>query len=157
LYERTLQVTLRYRLAVLMLSFVILGATMWLFLRIPKGFLPSEDTSQIFAITEATQGASHLDMARDHQILADKLRQDPAIRSFFVGIGGTSGSVSAGGPNFGRMFFHLKPRSERKEHVDEVIARFRPVMNSLIGLRAFPQNPPVIRIGGSLTKGLYQY
>src|SRR5690606_28018096 len=124
LYERTLQVTLRYRLAVLMLSFVILGATMSLFLRIPKGFLPGEDTSQIFAITEATQGASHLDMARDHQILADKLRQDPAIRSFFVGIGGTSGSVSAGGPNFGRMFFHLKPRSERKEHVDEVIARF---------------------------------
>jgi HAE1 family hydrophobic/amphiphilic exporter-1 len=156
-YERTLQSALRHRLAVVIVSFVILGATVWLFVRIPKGFLPSEDTNQIFAITEAPQGASHVDMSRDLQTMADILRKDSAIESFFVGMGGTSGSVSAGGPNFGRMFFHLKPRSEREEHVDQVIARFRPVMNSLTGMRAFPQNPPVIRIGGSLTKGLYQY
>jgi hydrophobic/amphiphilic exporter-1 (mainly G- bacteria), HAE1 family len=157
LYERTLQTTLRHGFAVVVLSFVILGATAWLFLHIPKGFLPSEDINQIFAITEAPQGASHTDMARDLQTMADLLRKDPAVGGFFVGMGGTSGSIASGGPNFGRMFFHLKPRSEREEHVDQVIARFRPVMNSLTGMRAFPQNPPVIRIGGSLTKGLYQY
>ena len=57
------------------------------------------------------------------------------------------------------MFFHLKPRDERRdrEHVDQVIARFRPLMNSLPGMRAFPQNPPAIRIGGTYGKGLYQY
>jgi HAE1 family hydrophobic/amphiphilic exporter-1 len=126
-------------------------------MRVPKGFLPSEDTGQVFAITEAPQGASHLDMARDLATMADLLRTDPAVNAFFTGMGGTSGSIANPGPNFGRMFFHLKPRSERTEHVDQVIARFRPIMNSLTGMRAFPQNPPVIRIGGSLTKGLYQY
>jgi HAE1 family hydrophobic/amphiphilic exporter-1 len=156
-YDRTLVWTLRHRLAVLLLSFAILGATVWLFMRIPKGFLPSEDIGQIFAITEAPQGASHVDMARDLQVMADIIRQDPAIESFFLGIGGTSGSYASGGPNFGRMFFNLKPRAVRKEHVDQVIARLRPQMNSLTGLRAFPQNPPAIRLGGSFTKGLYLF
>ena len=159
IYERTLSVSLRHRFAVAMVSFVILGATVWLFSRIPKGFLPSEDTGQIFAMTESPQGAAHLEMAKDLQALADRMRQDPAVGSFFAGMGGSSGSSAGAGPNIGRMFFHLKPREERphREHADSVIARFRPMMNSLPGLRAFPQNPPAIRIGGTLSKGLYQY
>ena len=86
LYERTLQATLRHGLAVVVFSFLIIGATVWLFLRIPKGFLPSEDTNQVFAITEAPQGASHTDMARDLETMADLLRKDSAIHAFFVGM-----------------------------------------------------------------------
>jgi HAE1 family hydrophobic/amphiphilic exporter-1 len=94
-YERTLRVSLRYRLAVALVSFLILGATVWLFVRIPKGFLPSEDTGQIFAMTESPQGAAHTEMARDLQTLADRMRQDPSIKAFFAGMGGSSGQGPA--------------------------------------------------------------
>src|SRR5262249_7787294 len=66
-YERTLTVTLRWRFAVLVVSFAVLGGTIWLFQKVPKGFLPSEDTSQIFTTLEANQGISHLEMYENIQ------------------------------------------------------------------------------------------
>ncbi len=156
-YDRTLKITLRHRPAFVLLSVLILGATVWLYQRIPKGFLPLEDNNQIFAITEAAQGASHVDMFRDTQRLAEIARKSPHIKSFFSGVGGGSSAVANTGPNFGRMFFHLKPRHERDLSVEEVIAELRPQLNQLTTIRAFPQNPPSIRIGGSFTKSLYQY
>ncbi|MBL8237895.1 MAG: efflux RND transporter permease subunit [Bryobacterales bacterium] len=157
LYDRSLVFTLRHRFAVLVLSFAILGGTVYLFQLVPKGFIPNEDMGQIFTIVEAPQGTSHITMMENVQKLSDIARKDPAVRAFFSGVGGTSGSVSTGGPNFGRMFFHLKPLHERKEGVDAVMARLRRPLNSLPDMRAFLQNPPTIRIGGSLTKSLYQY
>jgi len=156
-YDRSLLWTLRHRFVVLMSSFLILAGTVWLFQLVPKGFIPSEDNGQIFTMIEAPQGTSHLTMMENIQKLSEIARTDPAVEAFFSGMGGTSGSVSSGGPNFGRMFFHLKPRHERTETVDEVMARLRPKLNSLPDMRAFLQNPPTIRIGGSLAKSLYQY
>ena len=156
-YDLTLLWTLRHRAAVLLASFAILGGTVYLFQLVPKGFIPNEDQGSILAIIEAPQGTSHYDMMANVQKLANIARQDPSVEAFFSGTGGTSGAVATGGPNFGRMFFHLIPRHERKESVDDVINRLRPQLNALPNMRVFLQNPPTIRIGGSLTKSLYQY
>jgi HAE1 family hydrophobic/amphiphilic exporter-1 len=156
-YDVTLLWTLRHRAAVLLASFAILGGTVYLFQLVPKGFIPNEDQGNILAIVEAPQGTSHYDMMANVQKLAEIARQDPAVEAFFSGTGGTSGAVATGGPNFGRMFFHLIPRHERHESVDDVINRLRPQLNALPNMRVFLQNPPTIRIGGSLTKSLYQY
>ena len=157
LYERSLQFTLRHRAATLALSFVILIATGWLFVKIPKGFLPSEDTNQIMVITEATQGASHLDVRKDMRTIAEVARQDKNVEEFMASVSGTGGAVALGGPNFGRMFLHLVPRKERKLSADELINDLRPKLNRFPGMRVFLQNPPSIRIGGQITKSLYQY
>ncbi|MEZ5354243.1 MAG: efflux RND transporter permease subunit [Bryobacteraceae bacterium] len=157
LYDGTLQFTLRHRPAFLIFSVAILGATIWLFGQIPKGFLPSEDNGQIFTTTEAAQGTSHTDLLREQEKLIHIAQKNPNIESFFAGVGGGSSAVANAGPNYGRMFFHLKHRSERDANVDEVIAQLRPELNSLPSMRAFLQNPPAVRIGGSLTKSLYQY
>ena len=157
LYDRSLTYTLRHRFSMLMVSFLILGGTVWLFQLVPKGFLPNEDMGSIFTIVEAPQGTSHTAMMENVQKLADIARNDPAVAGFFSGIGSTSGGSTSNGANFGRLFFHLKPLKERKESVEKVIERLRPQLNSLPDMRAFLQIPPSIRIGGSLTKSLYQY
>ena len=157
IYERTLRFTLRHRPSFLAFSFLIAGATVWLYTQVPRGFLPAEDNNQIFAITEAAQGASQADLMRDQQKLIAIAQKSPHVEAFFAGVGGGSSAVANNGPNFGRMFFHLKPRSERKISVDQVMAELRPQLNSLPTMRAFLQNPPSIRIGGSFTKSLYQY
>ncbi|WP_321478195.1 efflux RND transporter permease subunit [uncultured Paludibaculum sp.] len=157
LYDVTLQWTLRRRAITLAFSFVILIATGWLFVQVPKGFIPSEDTSQILAITEAVQGASHLDMMETQKKLAEIVRNDPNVDSFMSSVGGGSAGVSLGGPNFGRMFMHLKPRHERAMGVDELMGSFRQRLNGMTGMRVFLQNPPSIRVGGTLTKSLYQF
>ena len=71
-------------------------------------------------------------------------------------VGGTS-AATLGGPNFGRMFFHLKPRAQRRPGADQVIEELRPKLAGFPGMRVFMQNPPTIRIGGQLTKSLYQF
>jgi HAE1 family hydrophobic/amphiphilic exporter-1 len=155
-YERTLRWTLRYRPVTLAISFAFLGATVLLYVKIPKGFIPSEDTSQIFVVTEAAQGTSFYDMFRYQQQVAEIARKDPNVEAFMSSVGGTGGGGTLGGPNYGRMFLHLKPREERKLHVDEVIQQLRTKMAAVPGMRVFLQNPPAIRIGGQLTKSLYQ-
>ncbi len=158
IYERTLQFTLRHRPATMAISAAILLATAWLFVKIPKGFIPSEDTNQILVITEAMQGASHTDVQNNIRAIAEVAREDPNVEEFMSSAGGTGGgAVSLGGPNFGRMFLHLVPRRTRSLSADELINELRPKLNRYPGMRAFLQNPPSIRIGGTLTKSLYQY
>jgi HAE1 family hydrophobic/amphiphilic exporter-1 len=157
LYDRSLQWALRYRPVTLAISVVILVATGYLFMKIPKGFLPNDDTDSMLVITEALQGASHTDMFESQKKLADIVRFDPNVDGFMATVGGSSRGVSLGGPNFGRMFAHLKPRAERPLGVEQLIQKLRPQLNQLPGMRAFLQNPPSIRIGGTLTKSLYQF
>jgi len=157
IYECSLRWILRFRLATLMASFAILIATLWLFTKVPVGFIPSEDTNQIFAVTEAPQGTSHYNVLTASQQVSDLVRSNPNIKSFMSGAGGSGGSVAAAGPNFGRMFFHLKKRPPRKISADQLIEELRPALNTVPGMRVFLQNPPTIRIGGQLTKSQYQY
>src|SRR5574341_1205077 len=138
-------------------SFALLAATVYLFVRIPKGFLPSEDNDQIFVVTEAAQGTSFYDMFRYQQAVAEIARQDPNVEQFMSSCGGFGGGGGVGGPNYGRMFLHLKPRAQRELSADEVMEELRPKLAAVAGVQVYLQNPPVIRIGGQLTKSLYQY
>ncbi|MBI5407302.1 MAG: efflux RND transporter permease subunit [Nitrospirae bacterium] len=153
LYERTLRVVIRHKFATLIVSFALLIATVYLFRIMPLGFLPSEDTGQIFSFTEAQQGISFEDMKRHQQALASLVIQDPNVEAFMS-------SVGAGGPNAsgntGRMFIRLKPRSKRPLSADEIIQELRPKLSTVPGIRIFMQNLPPIRIGGQLTKSQYQ-
>ena len=153
-YNWSLKKVLRYRLVTLVVSLVLLVATGYLFVIVPKGFLPSEDTSQIFGFTEGAQGISFDDMAQHQKIVAAIVAQDPNVDSFMS-------SVGAGGPNTagntGRLFMRLKPRKDRKLSADEVIEELRPKLAVVPGMRAYLQNLPPIRIGGQLTKSQYQF
>ena len=152
LYDRSLRFVLRHPLATMVMSAALLVGTVALFRIMPTGFLPTEDTGQMFAITEAAQGVSYDAMAAHQMQLAAIVAADPAVEA-------SNSSVGASGPNAtinaGRIFVRLKPRGER-DGVEAVIARLRREAAGIPGLRAFFQNPPPIRIGGTLTKSLYQ-
>lgn len=149
IYDHTLRGVMRHRFATLMLSCVILIATVYLFFVIPKGFLPSEDTGQMFVMTEGAQGIGFDSLARHQQMLTDIVRQSPHVERFMSAVG-------TGAGNSGRMLIRLKPRDQRP-HVDKVIQELRGPLNGVPGILAFPQNPPPIRIGGMTTKSQYQF
>ncbi len=153
-YERTLQKVLHYRRTVLALTFILTVVTVILFKLIPMGFLPSEDTGQIFAITEAAQGISFEDMKLHQQALADIVARDPNIEAFMSSIGASGSSVAN---NTGRIMMRLKPRDQRDLSADEIIQELRPKLAGVAGIQMYMQNLPSIRIGGTLTKSQYQY
>src|SRR5437867_10305677 len=152
-YQRSLDRVLRHRPATMVASGLLLVATVYLFAVMPKGFIPSDDTNQAFAFTEAAQGISFEAMAQHQQALAAIVKEDPNVQAFMSSIG-ASGPNTAG--NSGRIFMHLKPREERALSVDGVIQELRVKLATVPGIRVFLQNLPPIRIGGQLTKSLYQ-
>jgi HAE1 family hydrophobic/amphiphilic exporter-1 len=149
-YERTLRATLRHRLSVIVLSLGVLVATGFLFRAIPKGFLPSQDNGQINAFTEAAEGMSFQAMAAHQREVAAIVAKNPHVESFMSAIGGAAGAT-----NSGRIFMRLKPRAGRPS-ADQIIAALRPQLAAVPGINVYLQNPPPIRIGGQLSKGLYQ-
>jgi len=149
-YERTLGWVMRHRGAALATSGVIFVATLFLFVIVPKGFLPSEDNSQIFGITETLQGTSYDDMVQHQLQVMAVLQQDPNVD-------GTMSFLGGGTINQGRVFMQLKPRSQRKLSVDQLIRSFSGKLAGIPGIQVFLQNPPPIRIGGRLSKSLYQF
>jgi HAE1 family hydrophobic/amphiphilic exporter-1 len=153
-YKRSLTFVLKHRLATLVITVLLTFATGYLFTRIPMGFLPSEDTGQIFAFTEASQGISFEDMVKHQKELAAIVTKDPNIDAFMSAVGPSGSSPSN---NTGRMFMRLKPRSERKLSADEIIQELRPKLSQVAGIQMFMQNLPSIRIGGRLTKSQYQF
>jgi len=154
IYDHSLQWVLRHRAAILAFSVLILAATAVLFVRIPKGFVPDSDNDQLLIQTEAEQGISFEEMARNQQKVADMVRKDPAVLEFFSSI--SASNAASGGANFGRMFLHLKPRVER-ESLDVLVGRLRRELSDLPYMKTYIQNPPSLRIGGQATTALYQY
>jgi HAE1 family hydrophobic/amphiphilic exporter-1 len=151
LYERTLRWTLRRKRATLVFSAVILALTAWLFVKMPKGFLPSEDLGSIFGFTEGAQGISFQAMVEKQHEVAAVVGKNPNVLMLMSSIG------MRGGSNQGIVFATLKPRHERKQSPDQIIQELRPQLARITGMRVFLQNPPPIRIGGNLTKSQYQY
>jgi hydrophobic/amphiphilic exporter-1 (mainly G- bacteria), HAE1 family len=154
-YEKSLGWVLENRLLTMGLFTVVLGATIWMFTIVPKGFIPSEDTGQISATTEGNQGISFDEMIRHQRAVAALLAKEPAIAAFTSTVGTSGGGVSSG-YNTGRIFMRLKPRAQRPS-ADEIIQKLRPKLAKIPGIRVYLQNPPVIRIGGQQSKALYQY
>jgi len=146
-YDRTLEVTLKYRATTMLVSGVVLAATVYLFMITPKGFLPDEDTGQIFMFTEGVQGISFDGMVKHQKALNEIVMKQPWVSSFM--------STAAGG-NAGRIFMRLTPRKTRKSAM-ELVQALRPIVSQVPGISAYPQVLPPIRIGGSLTKSQYQF
>jgi HAE1 family hydrophobic/amphiphilic exporter-1 len=153
-YKWSLKVVLDHRLTTMIISILLLGVTIFLFIIMPKGFLPSEDTGQIFGFTEAAQGISFEDMVRHQKAVAAVIQQDQNVDSFMSSAGAVGISLAT---NTGRVFVRLKPRSVRRLSADEVIQELRPKFATVPGIQVFLQNVPPIRIGGMLTKSQYQF
>jgi hydrophobic/amphiphilic exporter-1 (mainly G- bacteria), HAE1 family len=149
-YEGSLEWVMQRRAAALVFSAVILVATAALFVIVPKGFLPSEDSSQIFGTTETVQGTSYDDLVRHQLQVMAILQQDPNVDGMMSFLGG-------GQINQGRVFLQLKPRSQRRLSVDELIRVYNAKLAGIPGIQVFLQNPPPIRIGGRLSKSQYQF
>jgi HAE1 family hydrophobic/amphiphilic exporter-1 len=152
-YRRTLQASLAHRRLVLIAFGVILAATVALFVVVPKGFLPSDDTGQLFVFDEADQDIGFDEMARKHSEAAKIIREDPNVAGVmaFMGVSGSSATL-----NLGRMIVALKPRGERGSP-DQVIQELRPKLNGIPGFKVYLQNVPIIRIGAHLTKTEFQF
>src|SRR5207248_1384209 len=134
-YDWTLKRALRFHPVTMMVSLVVLAATGFLFVRIPKGFFPSQDTGQAFAITEAGQDISFEGM-RDHQLALMKIvNEDTNVVAYMSSIGAGGSTVSG---NSGRIFMHLKPRSQRP-HVDYVIQELRRKFATVPGINVYLQ------------------
>ncbi len=153
-YDASLRWVLRHRGWTMALSVGLLIVTVYLFVVVPKDFVPSQDTGQIFGFTEAAQGISFEAMVERQMEVVNVVLQDPAVEAFMSTVGATGASPTG---NTGRLSVRLKPREERDANADEVIQRLRRKLASVFGINTFLQNPPAIRIGGRLTKSLYQY
>ncbi|HEY4000348.1 MAG TPA: efflux RND transporter permease subunit [Candidatus Xenobia bacterium] len=152
-YDVTLRFVLRYRAITLLVSFVLLGVTAFLFVITPKGFMPTEDTGQLIGYTEGSQSISYDDMVRHQQALAAIVKNDANVESYVSSVG-TGGADATG--NEGAIQVYLKPRAQRALSADQVIAELRPKLDTVPGIRVYLQNPPTISIGGQVTKSLYQ-
>ena len=153
-YEKSLTWVLKHRLATLIVSFIFLATTIYLYIIIPKGFLPSEDTGRVIGATEAAQGISFESMAK-HQIkVAGIVKSDSNVDIVMASIGASGSNVS---PNAGNMLIRLKPRNERQVSADQFIQELRPKLAAVPGIRVYLQNPPPIVVGGVQTRSQYQF
>jgi HAE1 family hydrophobic/amphiphilic exporter-1 len=151
-YERGLDVVLRFRFVTLLVFFATLALTVYLFIIIPKGFFPQQDTGLITGISQAAQDVSVKDMMRHQEALGAIVMRDPAIAHVAMAIGG------AGNPsNTGRMFITLKPRDQRDATADQIIARLQPQLAKVEGAQLFLQASQDVTVGGRAARTQYQY
>ncbi|AUC99123.1 acriflavine resistance protein B [Bradyrhizobium sp. SK17] len=154
LYARGLRVVLRHRFTTLMVMLSTIALTGYLYVIIPKGFFPQQDTGQIVGITEAAQDISFPAMAERQQAIVDILLKDPAVESVanYIGPGGPTATL-----NQGRVFIVLKPKPGRKVSADQVINRLKPKLARIQGIVLYMQAAQDITIGARLSKTEYQY
>jgi HAE1 family hydrophobic/amphiphilic exporter-1 len=153
LYEWTLQLVLGWKLYFLLLSGVLAALTVVLFYFIPKGFIQSDDTGQIVGYTEAAQGISFEEMFRHHQELVDIILKDVNVSGVLSTVGESDVSAAT---NSGNLLILLKSVKERPLDVDGVIAELRTQLSTVPGIRVYLQNPPLVQVGGEVTKSPYQ-
>jgi HAE1 family hydrophobic/amphiphilic exporter-1 len=156
LYDATLKGVLRHRVITMVTFVLVLGGTIWMFMDIPKGFIPEQDTDQISVTTEALQGTSFYQMVDYQKEIATIVRDNPNVAALMSTVGGAA-AQTVGGPNYGQLLVRLKPRAERTARVNEVIKEIQPKVDQVPGMKVYLQNPPTIRIGGQVTKSLYQF
>jgi multidrug efflux pump subunit AcrB len=144
---------MRHRPVTLVFSVICLALTVGLFIIVPKGLFPSDDTGLLQGTTEAAQGVSFAELVRLQQKAAAAVLADTNVEGYLssVGAGGPAGAA-----NQGRLFIALKPAGKRLP-ADQVGAELSRKLAHIPGLSVFIQNPPSIRIGGRTSKSLYQF
>lgn len=152
-YQKTLSWVIEHQKITLLIFFITLILSAFLFYVIPKGFMPSEDTGQLFAYTEADPSVSFQEMSARQQRIATLFQQDPNIQHVMssVGAGGVSSTQNAG-----RIFIKLKPRNERDFSADEIANQLRQKVANIPGMKIYLQNLPTISVG-AIAKSMYQY
>jgi hydrophobic/amphiphilic exporter-1 (mainly G- bacteria), HAE1 family len=157
-YDWSLRLSLRHRLVTMAVSLALLAGSAYLFVLIPKGFLPSEDQNRFNISVEGIQGIGFDEMLRHQLEVAEIVAQDPDIIGFSNNVGGGGGGGGGGSLNTGRMGIDLKPRSERTRSVDQIIADLRPKLARVPGVRVFMVNQPPINLGGQQgPRSTYQF
>jgi HAE1 family hydrophobic/amphiphilic exporter-1 len=153
-YGAGLRWILLHKALAMVFTGLVMVLTIYLFVAIPKGFIPSEDTGQLVAITEAPEGISFYSLVEHQKRVAAVVAEDPNIEAFMSSAGARGGII---GSNQGTLFMKLKPRAERQMSADEVVHSLRQKLMGLPGMKVYLQNPPLIRIGGRFAKSQYQF
>jgi len=152
-YEWSLDKVIKGKAVMLLVTLLTIVGTVWLYIVVPKGFFPIEDTGYVIGITEGKTDIAFAAMAEHQRKVADIVRADPAVEY-------VNSTVGVGGPNTlgnsGRMLVALKPRAER-DPLPVVLGRLRQKANVVIGMRVFFQPIQNINLGGRLNKSQYQY
>ncbi|BDG05143.1 multidrug efflux RND transporter permease subunit [Anaeromyxobacter oryzae] len=149
-YERALSWVLDHHALMLVVTVVAAAVSIWLYVIVPKGLFPQQDTGQVFGISDAPQDVSFPAM-RDRQELVNRaVMSDPSVDHAVSFIGG-------GTLNTGNVFMQLKPREQRKETADQVIATLRPKLAQVPGIQLFLQSVQDVRVGGRFSRTQYQY
>jgi multidrug efflux pump len=153
-YDRTLQVVLRHQTATLVVAAGTLVLTILLYIYIPKGFFPIQDTGVIQGVSEASQTVSFREMANEQQALGKIILKDPAVESLssFIGIDGTNATL-----NSGRILINLKPIEERKMSASDVIRRLQPELARVPGITLYMQPVQDISVEDRVSRTQFQY
>jgi HAE1 family hydrophobic/amphiphilic exporter-1 len=152
-YEAGLKIVLRHQFTTLMVMFATIALTGYLYVVIPKGFFPQQDTGLIIAQSEAAQDISYQAMQERQQALQDALVRDPAVATIGAAVGAGGGVYTV---NDGRVFISLKPANER-DPIDKVMARLRTNLAKIQGITLYMQAAQDITIGARLNKTQFQY
>ena len=153
-YRRTLDIALRFRFITLMVFFATLGFTVFLFIQIPKGFFPQQDTGVLYGTTQGSQDISFTEMSQRQQALAKIVGEDPDVSGYSSSIGAGLGGQTG---NNGKILISLKPWEERTSTASQIIARLARKARSIEGAELFLQAPQDINVGGRLSRTQYQY
>jgi len=153
-YGRTLQVVLRFRTTTLLVTIGTLVATILLYIYVPKGFFPVQDTGVILGVSEAPQNISFAAMSERQHSLGDVILKDPAVASLssFIGIDGTNTTI-----NSGRVQINLKPLDERKISASDVIRRLQPELAKIAGITLFMQPVQDLTVEDRVSRTQFQY
>ncbi len=153
-YGKTLRFVLHHQAATQFITFGTLAATILLYIYIPKGFFPVQDTGAILGVSESEQSISFSAMAARQQELARVILQDPDVESLssFIGIDGTNTTM-----NSGRMQINLKPHEERKASASEIIRRLQPQLETVEGITLFMQPVQDITVDDRVSRTQFQY
>ena len=153
-YRRTLDIALRFQFVTLMVFFGTLAVTAYLYIQIPKGFFPTQDTGVLVGLTEAGQDVSFAEMSRRQVMAARVVAADPAVAAVSSSIGAGLGGQTG---NNGRIWINLRAFEDRDVTAQQVIARLRPQIAKIEGVNVYFQAAQDINIGGRLAKTQYQY
>jgi hydrophobe/amphiphile efflux-1 (HAE1) family protein len=153
-YDRGLKWVLRHQFPTLLTTIGLVALTAVLYIVIPKGFFPQQDTGFIFGEIDARQDTSFESMSALTHEVAGLVLQDRAVSGLMAFSGATGGNASE---NTSRVFIQLKPRSDRDASADQVIQRLRPVIARVLGVKFFMQSGQDINVGGRLSRTQYQY
>ena len=154
-YRDSLSWSLGRRGLMMLISAIILALTVWLYMVVPKGFIPRQDTGQISGNTRAQEGIAYEELVRKQLQITEIVRKNPNVAAVMSSAGQAGGGVT--GSNVGRLVVRLKPKSERKLSADEVIQQLKKETRGVQGMQLFLQNPPAINIGGMQSNAEYQF